>query len=788
MKTIESEVQYKRHKNADKIPDAQIALPGEKHPTQIPTVINPVLNYTTYKGVGRGRFVSPEYDLAEIGRVEDTESFVRQSFDKKVALMFKEGFDFIGKNPKTIRYIRLRLAQIARASQIPTLELMRTIGSSLIRKSNAIVLKVRKTEASGGKIRTNFGGSKELKPVAAYFPVPSETIEISAENNKIHKWRQRMPDGSYITLNPDNIIHMHFDRKDGFIFGTPTIVPVIDDIRALRKIEENIELLIYQHLFPLFQFQVGTENAPAGITETGEREVDVIRHEIQYMPSEGGIVTTERHKITAIGTEGRALRAETYLGHFKKRVVAGLGVSLVDLGDGDTTNRSTSDNMSRNLIDSVKDFQQVFECFFNELIINELLLESTFGDTVLDEENRVFLKFKEIDIDTQIKKEAHYADQFNKDLITHDEARTKTGSDPIKIPSQEEQEFDQDWESKYPEWHKMRWKMFEEPKLLIQALDEPYSLVAKAAKANSSIGVTGEQVQEATSDQQAVIKQKQDADAKKALAKSKLKAKDAFLSERFNDMQTGIITYVNGRQRFDHKWIGHMIRTSMMETKKYMMSVQMASFKAGYSGKGIVKTEYFVQASRLARGQLQARSERYIDKLVNDLILALERNVGDGLTPDEISTKTRIVFETLKYRTQFIEDVEPNKAHIYGEMLALRDQGHDFVVVQPHPNCCDQCGISATRKWNTASTSLDEVPPFHAGCHCLLIPKPPTTIATFDSAAGEEVGESYMESLSESGQMVKCPKCGKTAIRTKDTPDTYVCRACNHSFKKENNK
>jgi len=94
-----------------------------------------------------------EYDLSEIGRIEDTESMVRQSFGKKLALMFKEGFTFIGKNPKTVKYIKTRFAQIARATQLPTLEMMRLIGSSLIRKSNAFLIKVRDEDASSGKIR-----------------------------------------------------------------------------------------------------------------------------------------------------------------------------------------------------------------------------------------------------------------------------------------------------------------------------------------------------------------------------------------------------------------------------------------------------------------------------------------------------------------------------------------------------------------------------------------------------------------------------------------------------------
>jgi len=42
-----------------------------------------------------------------------------------------------------------------------------------------------------------------------------------------------------------------------------------------------------------------------------------MRREIQFMPSEGAIVTTERHKVTSLGAEGRALKADGYLEHLK---------------------------------------------------------------------------------------------------------------------------------------------------------------------------------------------------------------------------------------------------------------------------------------------------------------------------------------------------------------------------------------------------------------------------------------------------------------------------------------
>lgn len=438
---------------------------------------DPTLPYNFTPSVSRrsGQFSPLEYNLAEIGRIEDVDGYVARSFNKKIALMFKEGWSLVGKNPKTIQYVKIRFSQIARASRKSMQELFRNIGASLIRKSNAFIVKVRDIKASGGKVRKLPGNSASIKPIAGYFVPPAETMEFSMLGNKIVKWRQVLPSGySSKDFDPQDIIHFYYDQKEGLVAGTPNIIPVIDDVRALRKIEENIELLIYQHLFPLFQWKIGTELKPAGTTEAGEQEVDVVRREIQYMPSEGGIVTTERHEIKAVGAEGRALRAEGYLSHFKRRVFAGLGLSAIDFGEGESSNRSTAEQQSQNLIDSVKDYQQVIEIFINEFIIKELLLESTFGFDVFSEENIVKLQFQEIDLELQIKKASHYTDQFLKNVIDLDEARIGMGREPILIPTTKEIDAGKDGAEYYPQWGRLAWVLFDRPKTLIQAVDEPY--------------------------------------------------------------------------------------------------------------------------------------------------------------------------------------------------------------------------------------------------------------------------------------------------------------------------
>ena len=772
----------------DKVPEIKVSIPDTKPVSMMPNVQDPVMGYRSSRRVGRGAFHSSEYNLAEIGRVEDTDGYVRQAFGKKTALMFKEGWDLVGKNPRTIKYVKTRLAQIAQATGIPTNTLFRNIGRNVVTKSNAFLVKVRDTNKSGGKVRRVPGQAGSLKPVAGYFPLPAETMKFKLENNRVTGWKQQMPDGEYKEYAVKDIVHIFHDRKDGFIFGTPTITPVIDDIRALRKIEENIELLVYQHLFPLFQYKVGTENAPAGYTERGEREIDVVKREIMYMPTEGGIVTPERHEITAIGSEGRALRAEGYLDHFKKRVFSGLGVSAVDMGEGETANRATADNMSRNLVDGVKDLQQVVEDAVNILIINELLLESTFGEDVLSEDNVVTIKFKEIDVDAQIKKEAHIADQFNKDLIEHSEARRRMGLEPWVIPSPDEVQAGNDTPENYPEWNYSRWKMFRLPELLIQALDEPYSPVAQASAADSSLPMTQKGNEEATKQEidKEVQLEKERGKAKVAVAKatprpkpSAKKVKDSFLHNTYVETKKDVIERVARDGSLDHDWVSSLIRTQLTSTIRRLQVDQLTAFRSGYSRVASVETQRFIVSASNARLQFQERSEHYVNKLTESVINSLRRNVN--INTEDVVQKTRAVFDALEYRTSFIEDVEVRKANTLGYAIGLRDTKPNSAIVSQATSdeACPTCRSRDGVPLDVNALVLDMVPPHHANCSCGFTRVDSGQLNLFVQNNADEP----LPEQKASGDIKPCPNCNKTAIRVKDSPDTFVCRFCKTSFR-----
>lgn len=760
--------------------------PSTKPISKIPPVAIASISYAQQFSRGRGTFIAPEYDLSEIGKIEDTDGFVRQAFKKKEGLMFKEAIGVKGKNKDTVRYYTTRMSQIARASRIPTNELLKRIARSLIRTSNAYLIKVRDPKASGGKVRQTLTG-KDIDPVAAYFPAAPETMRVDLDytTGKVRGWRQLMPDGLYKDFKPEEVIHFVIDRREGFFFGIPLLVPVIDDIRALRQIEENIELLLYQHLFPLLHYKVGTETAPAGYTEDGSREIDLVREEISMMPSEGAIVTPERHEITMIGAEGRAIRAEAYLIHFKKRVFAGLGVSQIDMGDGDSTNRATANTLSRALVDRVKGIQADLECQWDQEVISELLLESTFGDDVLEEDNMVHLQFSEVDIDTKVQTEKHAIELFKANGLTYPEFREELRREPIPLPEDGE---DQDI-TKYPEWHMTYWKLFDEPTQLIRAVDEPYSANAQAAAAARSSGITNKSLETAqqTKEKQAQseAETKMQIEVKKAQITARNRPKDHYLGNSFAGLEQDLVSRLTKslqtRNNLDRDYLLSLGKLWASEETNKLISFSMREFLRGFNDVTSGRSSEANSVIGLVRSEMYTRYNSFLNRLVEQTVdIALKRidqKLGE-INPSEMQSsileQVHVSFDANRFRTDFIWDMELKKANNYGKLQGIKFIKGYGIRLEAHPNSCDRCKAVDGHVIKAYTANLDEVPPIHPNSRMLI--------------KVLQVGPGYSQTRDKikqkdtlDGTEIECPKCGGIAVYDKED-NVYTCEDCGYQF------
>ena len=378
----------------------------------------------TYKENGDTDFEDPEFDLEDIQNGYNTDSYIRQGVDKYVDQIFKEGYSFYGTDSNVVDYLKLRLAYIAEATSTPTNQLLMDIAEDIVKYGNCMVVKARNSDPNALPQGTNVTGLYGKDPVVGYFCANPVTMKCKRDEfGTVTEWQQDN-DGGTQTFKPEDVVHFYYKREKGNAYGTSFLIPVLDDVRALRQAEENVLKMMYRNIYPFYHMAVGTEEA-SGTT----KEVEQLKEAIDGMDVEGGLVTTERVKITPIASD-KVIDAEPYLKYMEARVFSGMGIPEIMFGRGNTANRSTGDNMTSEMADRIRAICKVIEMFFNSFVIKELLMEGGY-DPVLNPDQIVEFKFNDNEIDVMIKKEVHAIYKYEHNAITEDEMRDELGKDPI---------------------------------------------------------------------------------------------------------------------------------------------------------------------------------------------------------------------------------------------------------------------------------------------------------------------------------------------------------------------
>jgi len=378
---------------------------------------------------GRKNFESPDSDFDRINKAIDTDSYAKQAMGKYEDLFWKEGWDLVSENNEAVDYLWQRIGLLEMAMGRSFQGFISEAVDQWLRFSNVFIVKAR------GNIGPFFPGKlrpqKGEDPIIGYYILPTETVEILRDkHNRPIRYRQntslaesvfskkRMP-----SWPAEDVIHIHLDRKPGRAFGTPFMSSSFEDIVALRQMEEDIQNLVHRELFPLYVYQIGTDDLPASKDEIDKAEI-----ELENMRSESGLIIPNRHNIDVLGGNDNILDASPYLSHFKERVAVGLGVFPHHLGMSmEGGNRAMTDRLDSALFDKVKRYQRTYSDAMRFGILNELLVEGGYDPfmpmNAKGKSDRCEMRFNEIDVDTQVKKESHVIQKWTADLITSDEAR-----------------------------------------------------------------------------------------------------------------------------------------------------------------------------------------------------------------------------------------------------------------------------------------------------------------------------------------------------------------------------
>jgi hypothetical protein len=392
---------------------------------------------TNYFYTGRSNFEPSPYDFDRIIQAVDTDSYVKQAVQKYKDLFWKEGWKITSENQEAVSYLYQRIDYMEMAMKKPFLDFLIELSDQLIKFGNVFIVKARGDLNQYFPSKLTPIGETNTMPVTGYYLIPTEQVRILRD--KYNRPKSYMQQTDPLTYAPtdrdpvwsaDRVIHLYFDRKPGRAFGTPFLSNVLDDVVALRQMEEDIQNLVHRELFPLYKYIIGTADQPAE-----PEEIERAASEIENLRSEGGLILPYRHDVDVIGSAKEALDSDPYLQHFKERVAIGLGVAPHHLGMTlNGGNRSMTERLDTSLYDKVKQFQRQFSEMIRLHIFNELLFEGGFdpiqNPMEPDTSERCFFQFNEIDVDTQVKKETHVMQKYVNSLITLSEARLELGLNP----------------------------------------------------------------------------------------------------------------------------------------------------------------------------------------------------------------------------------------------------------------------------------------------------------------------------------------------------------------------
>ncbi|MGL5458088.1 MAG: hypothetical protein ACRDBY_00575 [Cetobacterium sp.] len=371
-------------------------------------------------------FEEPEYDFADIDSAYEVDSYVRQGVDKYIEQIFKEGYRVYGKNENAVEYVKLRLKFMAEATQTPTDQLLTEIAESMVKYHNPILVKARMADQAQLPPGATTTGLDGKEPIVGYFSVHPGTLKIKRDKNgTIQGWQQEVEGADKpIKFRPEDVVHIPYKRRPGNAFATPFLLSVLNDVKALRFLEENCTNMLYKHVNPMYHASVGDQDSP-GTTD----EIDEVTLSLNSMDVDGGIVTTNRVNIAAIESN-KTVDARPYLDYLEARVFTGIGIPSVMFGRGGTANRNTADSMTAENADRIKAYQNAIETGITFYIVKELLMEGGF-DPLNNPDDEVYFEFLENDLDRKIKHEVHATFMYEHNAIDENEMRDVIGRDPI---------------------------------------------------------------------------------------------------------------------------------------------------------------------------------------------------------------------------------------------------------------------------------------------------------------------------------------------------------------------
>lgn len=358
------------------------------------------------------RFMKSEYDLNTLSNAVSIDGILRRASNIYTEQILKNSYEIISKDDKMQNYVRKRMKEIQNLTGISNHDVMRNIAWQLVTFGNAYILKVRGNKSQFAKSYKI--GNKKLNPINGLFVLDAPSIEVGLDqDDQIVKYKQLIR-GVYRYWDADDIIHLSYNKTPGTLTGFSNFLTILDDVRALRKLEEEVEILGFQYAVPLWLYKVGNKDIPAS-----PGEVDQVTSTINNMPTYGVLVVPGHHTMESVSNNQTPVQVLEFIDHFKHRIYAGLGISPIAMGDASSSNRNTAQSLDLSMQTITISYQNIIKNGLEMQLFRELAYDGGFN--LIDED--ILMNFPEIDIEAQIKKQNHLMGLYQGNIISLTEAR-----------------------------------------------------------------------------------------------------------------------------------------------------------------------------------------------------------------------------------------------------------------------------------------------------------------------------------------------------------------------------
>lgn len=656
----------------------------------------------TIKATGRSAqsndLTAAEYSLTEIQNAIKSDSYIKRFVTDYSQLIFKAGYNIVGENDAAAEYIRKRLRLMSFMTNESFDNLMIEIGNDLVAYSNAFLVKSR-TDFNGINLSDlTINPVYDNKAVGGYFRIDPSTIEIQRDTNGAIKTYQQTLGTDTVKFKPTDVIHFYIDKEPSNAFGTPRIASALEDVKMLRRIEGNVERLIYRCLFPITQMKVGIPQQ--GMMAT-DQEIKEAQQVVEQLVDDGLIITNEKVEFKNLGANNVALNAEPYLNYFEKRVFSALYLSTSMMGRGGV--KQDADSMEEQVHDAVKYFQKSISNFIQNNLFNELLLEGGFNP-ILNESDIVYFVFNEINLETKVKVENHYLNQYQGNAITFEELRQELGRRADNIS------LDDVYANAVTQKNKMDLVWAGKGMLTPDGTASPENGDPKAADKssdeNKQISNTDQPENQHGKSSVNIKEFKESADDRNKITKKNIdiyKKNFSIIYNKFQAMRNDVCDDVKNQDAFTIP----LTRESIMKMlEKYMEKELAAGYKKAIRDCGNKNPDFTFDIQTI---NIVKETKNTIDEIFKEISKRIKKC--------ETREEKESVFNSLEYRLRFLTEYTVSKAYWYAYVKTCNALGKEKVYVdfgnsedkKSHKNVID-----------TKHFSLDDIPPFHAYCSCKI--------------------------------------------------------------------